>query len=172
MQKSPHPGSLVFKSWSAAALTAAVVVFADQLLKKHFLSLGSDCRHTIITNVLELVRHENTGIVANIPLPLPLAIGVTAVIMAAIAIAISRSSHMIETVALAQIFGGALGNLIDRLTRGFVFDWILLFGQSAINIADIAIVEGALFFMGWKWFEKKHAPQSESDAEHDDAGNG
>jgi signal peptidase II len=164
MQKSPHPGSLIFKTWSAAAFTAAVVVFADQIVKKHFLSLGSDYHHTIITNVLELIRHENTGIVANLPLPLPLTIGVTAVIMAAIAVAISRSFHMIETVALAQIFGGALGNLIDRLTRGFVFDWILLFGQSAINIADIAIVEGVLLFMGWKWFEKKRTLPANSES--------
>jgi len=77
-----------------------------------------------------------------------------------------RANKMVQAVALAEIFGGALGNLIDRVTRGYVFDWILLFGQSAINIADIAIIEGALVFIGWTWLEKKSKNDQAHPEEH------
>jgi plasmid maintenance system killer protein len=45
-----------------------------------------------------------------------------------------------------------------------------IFIRIQIFNAAITITEGALLFMGWKWFEKKHAPQSESGAERDEAG--
>lgn len=49
--------------------------------------------------------------------------------------------------ALALILGGALGNVIDRATRGFVVDFIDFYVGSwhfaAFNVADIAISTGA-----------------------------
>ncbi len=50
-------------------------------------------------------------------------------------------------VALALILGGALGNLWDRLTLGYVVDFIQVYYQQwfwpAFNIADSAIFVGA-----------------------------
>lgn len=141
-----------------AALTAAVVVFIDQLTKNYFYAFGEGYHQQIIKNVIELIHHENYGIIANVPLPVPITIMVTIIIMAVIANGVSSSvkrNSILEVMALAELFGGALGNFIDRIARGFVFDWILLFGQSAMNIADIAIIEGALVYIGWKWYEKR-----------------
>jgi signal peptidase II len=57
-------------------------------------------------------------------------------------------------VALALIFGGALGNLVDRITTGLVVDFIDVgIGQArfpVFNVADSAVTVGvALFAFGW-----------------------
>ncbi len=51
-------------------------------------------------------------------------------------------------IALAMIFGGALGNIIDRIMRGFVVDF-LDFGTATyrwytFNVADVFIVSGCI----------------------------
>ena len=50
------------------------------------------------------------------------------------------------------IMGGALGNLIDRLFRGAVVDFLDFYYQSyhwpTFNIADVCITVGALTIVG------------------------
>ncbi len=53
------------------------------------------------------------------------------------------------SVGLSLILGGALGNVIDRLTRGYVVDFIHVHWQAAwyfpaFNVADSAITVGAV----------------------------
>jgi signal peptidase II len=53
----------------------------------------------------------------------------------------------LQTIALSLIFGGAIGNYIDRLRFGFVVDFLDFHYQNrwswpAFNIADMAIVCG------------------------------
>lgn len=54
-------------------------------------------------------------------------------------------------VALALILGGALGNVYDRMTLGYVVDFIDVYYGTyhwpAFNIADSAISVGALMFI-------------------------
>ena len=63
--------------------------------------------------------------------------------------------------ALGLIFGGIVGNLIDRLFRGHVIDFIYFYiqqrdgreaGFPAFNIADSAICTGVglLFLLSWR----------------------
>jgi signal peptidase II len=163
MQKSAHPRGITFIIGIAAALTAAVVVLADRLTKHFFFSSDPNSVKRLIPNILDIVHHENHGIVANFPLPLPATIALTILVMAFIAGAAAaavQTRRPIEAIALAEIFGGALGNLIDRLTQGFVFDWLLFFGQSAMNLADLAIIEGMVIFIGWRWMKKRRLAAS------------
>ena len=57
------------------------------------------------------------------------------------------SSFTLTTLALALIFGGALGNVHDRIAYGFVVDFIEvhIFGYHwpDFNVADSSIVTGA-----------------------------
>ncbi|GIX29912.1 MAG: lipoprotein signal peptidase [Porticoccaceae bacterium] len=61
----------------------------------------------------------------------------------------------LEKTALALVLGGALGNLIDRLARGHVVDFVDLHWGSwhfpAFNLADSAITLGA-FLLLWRAF--------------------
>lgn len=62
-------------------------------------------------------------------------------------------------VALAMILGGALGNLWDRLTLGYVVDFIHLHYREyywpAFNLADAAITSGAVLLVTLSLFEPK-----------------
>ena len=57
-----------------------------------------------------------------------------------------RDQHLVA-VALTLIMGGALGNVIDRVTRGHVVDFVDFYVGSwhfaAFNVADMAISCGA-----------------------------
>ncbi len=71
-------------------------------------------------------------------------------------------------ISLAMIFGGALGNIIDRIMRGFVVDF-LDFGTATyrwytFNVADIFIVSGCILLAILMFlFEiKEEKPQEEN----------
>ncbi len=59
----------------------------------------------------------------------------------------------------ALILGGALGNLADRLTRGYVVDFIRFeygsYGFPAFNVADSLLFCGAVLWIGLMWLERK-----------------
>ena len=50
--------------------------------------------------------------------------------------------HWLLHLSLGLQTGGALGNLVDRLTRGYVVDFIDIKIWPVSNIADICIVTG------------------------------
>lgn len=45
-------------------------------------------------------------------------------------------------VGFALVIGGALGNVVDRIVRGYVIDFIHVKGWPVFNVADIAVVVG------------------------------
>ncbi|MCF3128376.1 signal peptidase II [Acinetobacter soli] len=72
--------------------------------------------------------------------------------------------------AIALILGGALGNLIDRVTLGYVVDFIHVFYQDhhfpAFNIADSAITLGTILLLIDTFFLEKQRIQR-AEAKHD-----
>jgi signal peptidase II len=54
-----------------------------------------------------------------------------------------RSELSMRTAGYALVIGGAAGNLVDRLARGYVVDFVHLHGWPIFNVADCAIVAGA-----------------------------
>ncbi|MET9022722.1 signal peptidase II [Actinopolymorpha sp. NPDC004070] len=51
-------------------------------------------------------------------------------------------------VGLGLVVGGAAGNLVDRLLRGAVVDFIALRAWPTFNLADAAMVAGAVVLAG------------------------
>jgi signal peptidase II len=70
-----------------------------------------------------------------------------------------KSESKLALYGLIFIIGGALGNLIDRIIRGAVFDFIYFnyqeFGFPAFNLADSFITIGAAIFIYDYLFNKK-----------------
>lgn len=67
--------------------------------------------------------------------------------------------------ALSSIFGGAIGNYIDRLRFRYVIDFLDFhlyekWSWPAFNVADSAIVLGVTILMVLMWVEKKSATSS------------
>jgi signal peptidase II len=69
----------------------------------------------------------------------------TVVALCAIAIALAGIVHRNGIVAIGAglLVGGAVGNLIDRLLRGGVTDFLDPVRWPAFNVADVGIVCGA-----------------------------
>lgn len=63
------------------------------------------------------------------------------------------------SIALGFIFGGALGNVIDRIFYGHVVDFINIWLGSIFNLADVFIIIGVLILI-IKEFRKKPVQKS------------
>ncbi len=74
--------------------------------------------------------------------------------------------------ALGLQMGGAMGNLVDRLARGYVTDWISVGKFPVFNIADSSISVGAAVLIIGMWIleKKQQASQTESDQPVEDVG--
>ncbi len=70
----------------------------------------------------------------------------------------AKNNDRLQILALSSIFGGALGNYIDRLNLGFVVDfldfhWQRAYTFAAFNVADMAIVGGVGLLLILTYFE-------------------
>lgn len=104
----------------------------------------------LIPGFLAITKHENYGLIGNFPIPYREIILLTLVALGVLIygiISAYKANRFWEVVALSYVAGGALGNFIDRVVNGYVFDWILLFNTSIINIADIAITLGIIGYI-------------------------
>lgn len=63
----------------------------------------------------------------------------------------NKISNKIETIAFSLVIGGSIGNLIDRIIRGYVIDFIdvKIFGYNfpVFNLADTFIVIGVFLIL-------------------------
>ena len=116
-------------------------------------SLGSV---PIIPGIISFTYAENTGVAFSFfsNSPVFLTIVITAVLAIAVVFLIKNYHEgNLFRIAMALIIGGAAGNLLDRIFRGFVVDFFeFKFMRFAIfNVADIFICVGAglliLFFL-------------------------
>lgn len=115
--------------------------------------LESDGPRAVIPSVLELRYVENTDMAFNllrwipeqVRAPLLLVLGAAGI--AAVAVFLLRSKVPGAGVAGALILGGALGNYLDRLFRGYVVDFIHVTHWPVFNVADIAVSVGLGLFL-------------------------
>ena len=63
----------------------------------------------------------------------------------------ASSNHRALNLSIAMIAGGALGNLVDRITQGYVVDFVLVYYDNwyfpAFNVADSLITIGMMIFL-------------------------
>jgi signal peptidase II len=138
-------------------LAIVAVVAIDQAVKFWLLSgLDLETRGVMrLLPFLDLVPVWNTGISyglfpQNGPVGRWMLLGVKAVAVVLLAIWLSRAGTRLTAISLGLIIGGAIGNAIDRVTFGAVFDFVLLHISTAsfsfrwyvFNLADVAIVAG------------------------------
>ncbi|MBI4497180.1 MAG: signal peptidase II [Chloroflexi bacterium] len=71
------------------------------------------------------------------------------------------NSRLLDT-ALGLQFGGALGNLIDRVRQGYVTDFIDLRVWPVFNLADSAIVVGVAVLAGFLMLSQRAASHQET----------
>ncbi len=76
----------------------------------------------------------------------------------------SASDTWIGRLGLTCVLGGAIGNLIDRGTRGSVVDFVDFYWGSfhfwAFNVADAAITVGAIALIIEMLAAGRHVPEA------------
>ena len=155
---SGHQGMLPLMRWLAVA---AVVLVLDQLSKALLASAFRVGEAVTVTSFFDLVFVFNRGAAFSF---LATSSGwqrwffvvLALVISAWIVVMLKRhASERLLPWALALVLGGALGNVIDRLTHGAVVDFLSFhIGDHywpAFNVADSAISVG-VFLMLWHQF--------------------
>ena len=63
-----------------------------------------------------------------------------------------RRSHPLLRISLAMIVAGGIGNLIDRLTLGYVVDFLDIHFWPIFNVADIGVSAGCVLLAGYVFF--------------------
>jgi signal peptidase II len=159
-------------------LIALIVVLLDRWTKHvaaQRIALYSHIQ--IIPGFFQLTHTENTGaafsLFADSPAPwktaMLIAFSGIALVVVSLLLWKNHHAHLSTGIGLALIMGGALGNLWDRVARGRVVDFLLLYYKRyqwpVFNLADSAIVIGAGLLVLEILFHKSStvAPQSETD---------
>ena len=157
---APHAtaasGPRDFPSHSMMVGLVAAILVLDQLTKalvREYLPLHASV--SIVPGFLDFTYVRNTGAAfglmntADIPFKSPLMTAIALFALIAIAVYTSRvsSDQPVAKVGLSLILGGAIGNLIDRVTAGYVVDFVDVYWGTwhfwAFNGADAAITVGA-----------------------------
>jgi len=140
----------------ALFLTAAAVYLADRVTKMWAASrLADDGPIDVIEGVLTLRFASNPGGAFSLGTSAPwFFAAATIVVSGLIVVKAFRPRATVQAVSLGAILGGALGNLTDRITRGpgftgEVVDFIDLHVWPVFNLADSAIVVGAVALATW-----------------------
>ncbi len=114
-------------------LAAFAIIVLDQIIK--FLAAEG---------ILGLPKISNTGIAFGFFQGNNLLLGViSAAVSVLVIFMIGRAGGSIEAAAMALILGGTLSNLMDRIFRGAVIDYISIKGIPTFNLADAALTGGA-----------------------------
>jgi signal peptidase II len=135
-------------------LTAFLVVVADQLSKWWIVSRLEVGESLFEAGIFQIVRIQNTGSSFGLFQGHSFALIIVAFVGIAFLLVFTLilyprffpSDNLLGRLALGLILGGTIGNLIDRLRFGGVTDFIGIGWWPAFNIADSAIVVGAIIF--------------------------
>ncbi|MFA7328245.1 MAG: signal peptidase II [Candidatus Ratteibacteria bacterium] len=125
---------------------AILILFCDQATK----FWGGKFLHPqiIIPGILKLTPFYNSGFFFGYWHPKYLKVITAALSCLVIYVTIdlwkkSRGKNGLLATGIGLVWGGMLGNLLDRLTTGSVFDFILLWRIPTFNLADTALTIGA-----------------------------
>lgn len=145
-------------------LLAAVIVAADQLTKwviRANVELGESID---LLPFFRIVHVTNTGAAFGMLQGAgPLLIVASLAGLAAILVYLFNPgfAHPIVRLGLALMLGGAVGNLIDRVSEGRVVDFLKVPNWPAFNVADSAISIGVAILL-WSMLFQVREPETSS----------
>jgi len=157
------------------SLIVLALIAADQGLKYwvvNHLALGESA--PLLPGVMQLTRLHNTGAAwSSFSGMTTLLIAVTALLIVGVLVLLARRivRHPLGVAGCLLILGGGLGNMIDRVFRGYVVDMfdLQLFQYPIFNLADCFVVVGAILGGVYYLFlyektdkkEKSHDPDAD-----------
>ncbi len=145
--------------WALLLGVAAVALALDQATKAWAVATLGDGRIIDLVGSLRLRYVANHGSAFSLADGRGPLISLLAIVVVAVLLRTGRhATRPVVAVALGMILGGALGNLLDRAVRegdgflgGGVVDFVDLQWWPVFNLADSAIVVGAVLLFGAQW---------------------
>lgn len=170
-----RPGALLL-------VTLAAVVVVDQVVKIVIREwLHPSQSFPVVEGFFYLTHVRNTGAAFGLmPGQTTLFVVTSLLVLAAIALYWwrVRPTSLVLSLSLALVSAGAIGNLIDRVLFGRVTDFFDFRVFPVFNVADVAIVTGAIGLFAWALLapvdqhDERHIPASSVTPVADEAGNG
>ena len=122
-----------------------ILVIIDQL-SKILISKG-DVQITLIKNLLNITYVENRGMVFGVAQGSVYIMGgisfVVCIALIAYIVKLKKDRQKVEN-SIYMILAGGIGNMIDRLFRGYVIDFIDTPFIATFNLADSFVVIGVI----------------------------
>lgn len=141
-------------------IVAATVVVLDQIVKAAVRSrLELHESVTVVPGFFDLTRVHNTGaaygFLNGVDFPFKAALLACVAMAALIGLGIYAATldrrQQLTRLGLTLVIGGAAGNLIDRVTMGYVLDFFDVYQGNwhfwAFNVADSAITVGVVLMV-------------------------
>lgn len=159
------------KDYLGLGLMAGVIVALDQwtksLVEANIPFGGFWSPWPWLTHYARIVHWKNTGAAFGILQDFG---GVFTILAIIVSIAILYyfpqvpRQDRIMRLAMGLQLGGALGNLVDRLTQGYVTDFISLGNFAVFNIADASISSGVAVLIIGIWLKDRQSAAQEEAA--------
>lgn len=130
-------------------LTLSFFIF-DQFTK--WIAANSFRNPLEIFSFFRFIYRENTGIAWSLPVPsaflVPLVLAIIVLIIHFAYKNLDFRRNM-SSVTLSLVLGGAVGNLYDRITLGYVIDFISVGSWPVFNLADTFLVVGIFLLVAF-----------------------
>lgn len=136
-------------------LKISILIIIDQLIKLIIVTtIGKTGESiTLIPNVLQLTYVENIGAAFGLLMTRIFLIGLDLLIIFVVIKLLASKKYDFDNKAklgFSLILAGGIGNVIDRIFRGYVIDYIdisEILDYPVFNFADICIVVGVILIM-------------------------
>ena len=162
-----------FLLWAA---TAALGVILDQITKSIAVgSLKGEGVKKFIPYVLDLVYVENRGAAWGMFADnrwVFMSISTVAVILMTGVLFVYAREHKMFCISLAMVISGGIGNMIDRVSNGYVVDFLRFAFYPdfpVFNVADIFVTCGCALLAIYVLFVDKTIFKEKKDGECDNA---
>ena len=167
--------SVIWRNRAIGLALALAIYVVDQLLKSHVVdTLGMKLGDSI-----ELVSFFNFTLTHNYGISLGMfqatsmemrwiLVALTGLIALVVTVWMLREHSLGDILGLSLILGGALGNIKDRYSLGYVVDYAdLHFGEFRpfliFNVADAAITIGVVIILARSFLVREKAPSPDAE---------
>lgn len=176
---APKQGGTLFVRNLTLWAVVAVVWFIFDRATKLFFDGNFQVGDVVVSNIAGLVRFNlvhNVGVAwgmfaGQIPV-IVIFTALMCLVIAAFSVYWARSCTKLEMFALAILFSGGIGNLVDRVAYGYVVDFItpLFIKFPTFNVADIGVTCGVvLLAIAWIVQIVREGKTETGSSEHNDS---
>jgi signal peptidase II len=132
--------------WLELILTAALVAAVDQISKAVVLARWPRAAMTTAPRTFVSIRcqlNPHGALAALVGAPALAALWAALILLAVLTLHYGLLGHeAFAPIGLGAMVGGAAGNVLDRLRRGAVVDFVAIGPWPVFNLADAALVAG------------------------------